>query len=152
VALDQAKADVAATRAAIASKQAQLEVQRTAIDAAKATIDVDQATVTFAAQENKRYTISRRPVMAACRTLNRRSRATPVSGRDRARYGQPRSAVKQVDLLKAEIVQANATLARAEAAQSQAELISTTPPSSPIDGVVGNRTLRTGQFVQPARN
>ena len=46
VALDQAKADVAAARAAIASKQAQLEVQRTAIDAAKATIDVDQATVT----------------------------------------------------------------------------------------------------------
>src|SRR5712692_10130943 len=50
VALDQAKADVAAARAAIASKQAQLEVQRTAIDAAKATIDVDQATVTFAVQ------------------------------------------------------------------------------------------------------
>src|SRR5260221_2665939 len=56
VALDQAKADVAATRAAIASKQAQLEVQRTAIDAAKATIDVDKATVTFAAHEDKRYT------------------------------------------------------------------------------------------------
>src|SRR5258707_1574416 len=35
VALDQAKADVAAAQAAVASKQAQLEVQRTAIDAAK---------------------------------------------------------------------------------------------------------------------
>ena len=43
VALDQAKADVAAARAAIASKQAQLEVQQAVINAAKATIDVDRA-------------------------------------------------------------------------------------------------------------
>ena len=43
VALDQAKADVAAAQAAIASKQAQLDVQQAVIDAAKATIDVDQA-------------------------------------------------------------------------------------------------------------
>src|ERR1700719_4956557 len=56
VALDQAKADVAAAKAAIASKQAQLDVQQTVIDAAKATIEVDKATVTFAAQENKRDT------------------------------------------------------------------------------------------------
>src|SRR6185312_6644139 len=56
VALDQAKADVAAARATIASKQAQLDVQQAVISAAKATLDVDQAAVTFAAQENKRYT------------------------------------------------------------------------------------------------
>jgi len=35
VALDQAKADVAAARAAIASSQAQLQVQQAVIDAAK---------------------------------------------------------------------------------------------------------------------
>src|ERR1700731_3073484 len=56
VALDQARSDVAAAKAAIASKQAQLGVQQTVIDAARATVDVDKATVTFAAQENKRYT------------------------------------------------------------------------------------------------
>src|SRR5207302_8875429 len=56
VALDQAKADVAAARAAITSKQAQLGVQQAMIDAAKATVEVDQATATFAAQENRRYT------------------------------------------------------------------------------------------------
>src|SRR6478736_3574563 len=56
VALDQAKADVAAAGATIASKQAQLDVQQAVIDAAKATLDVDQAALTFAAQENKRYT------------------------------------------------------------------------------------------------
>src|ERR1700731_2297547 len=51
VALDQAKADVAAARAAITSKQAQLGVQQTVIDAANATVEVDQATAKFAAQE-----------------------------------------------------------------------------------------------------
>jgi membrane fusion protein (multidrug efflux system) len=59
------------------------------------------------------------------------------------------SASKQVDLLKAEIVQASATLARAEAVQHQAELnLDYTSIVAPIDGVVGNRSLRTGQFVQ----
>src|ERR1700684_3410491 len=48
VALDQAKADVAAAEAAIASKQAQLDVQQAVINAAKATLDVDSASATFA--------------------------------------------------------------------------------------------------------
>src|SRR5258707_1326844 len=150
VALDQAKADVAAARAAIASKQAQLEVQRTAIDAARATIDVHQATVTFAAQENKRYTdlatTGYGSVQNAQQAQSRNAGAQAAIARDTANLA---SAVKQVDLLKAEIVHANATLARAEAAQSQAELkLDYTSIVAPIDGVVGNRTLPTGQFVQ----
>src|ERR1700741_22883 len=56
VALDQAKADVAAAQAAIASKQAQLDIQQAVIAAAKANIEVDLATKTFPGQENKRYT------------------------------------------------------------------------------------------------
>src|SRR5258705_11824891 len=55
VALDQAKADLAAARATIASKQAQLDVQQAVINAAQATVDVDQAAVTFSAHENKPY-------------------------------------------------------------------------------------------------
>jgi membrane fusion protein, multidrug efflux system len=54
-----------------------------------------------------------------------------------------------VDLLNAEIVQAEATLARAQALQNQAELnLSYTTITAPLDAVVGNRTLRTGQYVQ----
>src|SRR6185436_10702597 len=59
------------------------------------------------------------------------------------------SALKQVDLLNAEIVQAKAALARAEALQRQAELnLGYTTIKAPMDGVVGNRTLRVGQYVQ----
>ena len=150
VALDQAKADVAAARAAIASKQAQLEVQQAVINAAKATIDVDQAAVTFADQDNKRYTdlaaTGSGSVQNAQQAQWRIAGAQATLARDNANLV---SARKQVDLLNAEIVQANATLARAQAIQGQAELnLGYTTIIAPIDGIVGNRTLRAGQFVQ----
>jgi membrane fusion protein (multidrug efflux system) len=150
VALDQAKADVGAAQAAIASKQAQLEVQQAVIAAAEATIEVDRATLTFAVQENKRYsdlaTTGYGSVQNAQQAQSRNGGAQAALARDSANLT---SAQRQVDLLKAEIVQAEATLARARAIQSQAELnLGYTTIVAPIDGVVGNRTLRTGQFVQ----
>jgi membrane fusion protein (multidrug efflux system) len=150
VALDQAKADVAAARAAIASKQAQLQVQQAVIDAARATVEVDQAAATFAGQENKRYTdlaaTGYGSVQNAQQAQSRIAGAQAAITRDGANLI---SAQKQVDLLNAEIVQANAALARAQALQAQAELnLEYTSIVAPIDGVVGNRSLRTGQFVQ----
>src|ERR1700680_354 len=150
VALDQARSDVAAANAAITSKQAQLGVQQAVIDAAKATIEVDKATVMFAAQENKRYgdlaATGYGSVQNAQQAQSRIAGAQAAVQRDTANLG---SALKQVDLLKAEIAQATASLARAIAAQTQAELnLSYTTIVAPIDGVVGNRTLRVGQYVQ----
>ena len=66
--------------------------------------------------------------------------------RDRASL---ENATKQIDVLKAEIAQAQATVARDEALRNQAELnLSYTTIVSPVDGMVGNRTLRVGQYVQ----
>src|SRR6202047_642714 len=150
VALDQARSDVAAANAAITSKQAQLGVQQAVIDAAKATIEVDKATVMFAAQETKCYgglaATGYGSVQNAQHAQSGIAGAQAAIQRDTANLA---SALKQVDLLKAEIVQANATLARAQALQSQAQLnLEYTSIVAPIDGVVGNRTLRVGQFVQ----
>src|SRR5882724_143128 len=150
VAFDQAKADVAAARATIASKLAQLEVQQAVIAAAEATIDVDRATLTFAVQENKRYsdlaTTGYGSVQNAQQAQSRNGGAQAALARDTANLT---SSQKQVDLLNAEIVQANAALARAQAIQGQAELnLGYTTITAPIDGVVGNRTLRVGQYVQ----
>jgi membrane fusion protein, multidrug efflux system len=150
VALDQAKSDVAAANAAIASKQAQLGVQQAVIDAAQATIEVDKATVTFAAQENKRYgdlaATGYGSVQNAQQAQSRIAGAQAAVQRDTANLA---SALKQVDLLKAEIAQANAALGRAIATQNQAELnLGYTTIVAPIDGIVGNRTLRVGQYVQ----
>jgi membrane fusion protein (multidrug efflux system) len=150
VALDQARADVAAAKATVTSKQAQLEVQQSVIAAAKATIEVDVANKTFAGQENKRYTDlaatgygSQQNAQAA---QSKNAGAEAAILRDQANLV---SALKQVDLLKAEIAQAEAASARAAALQAQAELnLGYTTIISPIDGVVGNRTLRVGQYVQ----
>jgi membrane fusion protein, multidrug efflux system len=150
VALDQAKADVAAAEAAIASKQAQLDVQQAIINAAKATLDVDSASATFATQENKRYTdlaaTGYGSVQNAQSAQSRNAGALAAIERDKANLA---SASKQVELLKAEIAQAVAAAARANALQHQAELnLSYATIIAPIDGVVGNRTLRAGQYVQ----
>jgi membrane fusion protein (multidrug efflux system) len=150
VALDQARADVGAAKAMIASKQAQLEVQQAVIDAAKATIVVDQANLTYAAQDNKRYTdlaaSGSGSVQNAQQAQARIAAANATLARDTANLA---SALKQVDLLNAEIVQTRAAAAHAEAVEDQAGLnLGYTTIIAPIDGVVGNRTLRLGQFVQ----
>jgi membrane fusion protein (multidrug efflux system) len=150
VALDQAKADVAAAEASVVSKRAQLDVQQAIIDAAKATLDVDTASATFATQENKRYTdlaaTGYGSVQNAQNAQSRNASAQAAIERDKANLA---SAIKQVELLKAEIAQAVAATSRANALQNQAELnLSYTTIIAPIDGVVGNRTLRAGQYVQ----
>jgi membrane fusion protein, multidrug efflux system len=150
VALEQARADVAAADAAVASKRAQLEVQQSIIDAAKATLDVDTASATFTKQENKRYTdlaaTGYGSVQNAQSAQSRDASAVAAIARDKANIA---SAINQVELLKAEISQAVAAAARARALQQQAELnLSYTTIVAPIDGVVGNRTLRAGQYVQ----
>ena len=149
VALDQAKADVVAAEAAVTSKRAQLEVQQAVIAAAKATLDVDTAAQTFAGQENKRYSDLAKTgfgsVQNAQLAQSRDASALAAIERDNANLA---SAQKQLELLKAEIVQAVAASSRAEAIERQAELnLGYTTIAAPINGVVGNRTLRAGQFV-----
>jgi membrane fusion protein (multidrug efflux system) len=150
VALEQARADVVAADAALASKRAQLEVQQAVIASAKATLDVDTAAQTFAGQDNKRYTDLAKTgygsVQNAQLAQSRDAGALAAIERDKANLV---SARKQIDLLNAEIAQAVAASARANAIERQAELnLGYTTIVAPIDGVVGNRTLRAGQFVQ----
>ena len=149
-ALDQAKADVAAAQAAIASKQAALETQQSIIEAAKATVAVDVANQTFAEQDNARYAslaaTGAGSVQNAQQAASRIAVARASVARDTASLT---TAVKQVDTLKAELAQAQATIAHDQAAERQAELnLSYTTIVAAVDGVVGNRTLRVGQYVQ----
>jgi membrane fusion protein (multidrug efflux system) len=150
IALDQARADVAAANAAVASKTAQLDIQGSTIEAAKAALAVDQANEKFAQQEDRRYSdlaaTGYGSVQNAQQAGSRIAAASASVRRDTASLA---SATKQVDLLRADIAQAEATLAHDQALQDQAELnLSYATITSPIDGVVGNRTLRVGQYVQ----
>jgi membrane fusion protein (multidrug efflux system) len=149
-ALDQAKADVDAARADVAAKQASLESQQSLIDAASATVDVDKANETFAEQNDKRYASLATNGYAAIQTAQQAAAQIAAARaaiiRDTASLA---ASQKQVDLLKAQLAQARATVAHDEAVQHQAELnLSYATIVAPVDGVVGNRTLRVGQYVQ----
>jgi membrane fusion protein (multidrug efflux system) len=149
-ALDQAKADVASAQAIIASKEAALETQQSIIEAARAVVAADVANETFAEQDNKRYA---ELVTAGAGTVQRAQMATSHTAVSRADVARDSAAVvtaiRQVALLKADLGQAQASLARSEALQHQAELnLSYTTIGAAVDGVVANRTLRVGQYVQ----
>ena len=149
-ALEQAKGDVAAAEATIEAKQASLVIQKSIIAAARATVDVDQANATFAEQNDKRYatlaTSGYGNIQNAQQAASQIAAAKATVVRDNAALD---AAIKQVDLLKAELAQAKAALEHDLAVQHQAELnLSYATIMAPVDGVVGNRTLRVGQYVQ----
>lgn len=149
-ALDQAKADVAAADATVSAKRASLDIQQSTIAAARATLDVDRANETFAEQNNKRYTNlatnGYAPVQTAQQAASAIAAAQATIVRDSAALD---AATKQVELLNAELAQARATLAHDQAVAHQAELnLSYATIVAPVDGTIGNRTLRVGQYVQ----
>jgi membrane fusion protein (multidrug efflux system) len=150
VALNQANADLEGAKAAVSTKLAAITAQQSVIDAAQATIAVDQATLTFAEQDDKRYaqlaSNGYGSVQNAQQAASRLAGGRAAVARDNASLA---NAKKQLDVLKAELTQAQATVTRDEALRSQAELnLSYTTVTSAVDGVVGNRTLRVGQYVQ----
>ena len=149
-ALDQAKANVGVAEAVIADKRAALDIQQSIIDAAKATIAVDVANQTFAEQDDKRYAslaaTGAGTVQSAQQAVARNAAIHATVAHDTAALT---TAVKQVDTLKAELAQAQANLVQDQAAVRQAELnLSYTSIVAAVDGTVGNRTLRVGQYVQ----
>jgi membrane fusion protein (multidrug efflux system) len=132
------------------NKQAEFAAQQSTIDAAQATIVADKANQTFAEQDDKRYAdLAARgfgSVQNAQQATARITAARAAVTRDTAALA---TAVKRLDVLRAELAQAQAALSRARAIQDQAELnLSYTAIVAPVDGVIGNRTLRVGQYVQ----
>ncbi|WP_438270354.1 HlyD family secretion protein [Rhizobium mongolense] len=148
--LDQARADVEAAKATAIGKLAALETQKSVIAAARAAIDIDRANEEFADLNDKRYArlaiTGNAPVQSAQQAASQIAAFRATTARDTAAL---EGATRQVVILKAELAQAKATLARHLAVQRQAELnLSYATIMAPIDGVVGNRTLRVGQYVQ----
>ena len=150
VALAEARADTDAARAALAAREAALAMQDSVIDAARATVGVDAADQRFAEQDDRRYaalaTIGYGTTQNAQRATSRIAAARAGVTKDAAAL---RTATGQVDLLRAQVTQARATLDHDEAVQRQAELnLGYTAVTAAVDGTVGNRTLRVGQYVQ----
>jgi membrane fusion protein (multidrug efflux system) len=148
-ALSQAKADVKAADASITNLDAQIELQKSVISQAKATIDASQASFDFAQSDAAR---SQRLITNGAGTQSRAEQSQSLSQQAKAAVERDEAALvaaqKRTPVLETQRDQAAAQRDRAVAAAQQAELnLSYTQIVAPVDGVVGARAIRVGQYV-----
>ncbi|WP_420997635.1 HlyD family efflux transporter periplasmic adaptor subunit [Cupriavidus sp. 30B13] len=147
--LRTAQAELAAIEARLASVDAQLQKQQSVIGQASATLSADEAAVTFAQQNARRY---ERLSEDGAGTIEQQQQARftlrqqmAVRERDTAGLSAAR---REVTVLAAQRTELAAAAARAQAAVEQAQLnLSYTRVTAPVDGVVGQRSVRVGAFV-----
>ncbi|HET6609972.1 MAG TPA: HlyD family secretion protein [Rhodopila sp.] len=148
-ALDQARADVSAAEAAVRNFDAQINLQQAEISQAQATIVTTQARLDFARADAARYRDLMKTgagtVQKAQESRAQEEQLTAQSQRDDAALT---AAQRKIEVLLTGKAQAIAQLAHSQAVAHQAELnLSYTIISAPVDGTVGARTLRVGQYV-----
>jgi membrane fusion protein (multidrug efflux system) len=149
-ALDQAKADVAASGAAVRNLDAQIELQQPVIQQQAAEVDAAEANLKFAQQERTRYDDL---MKTGAGTIQRAQQTDAALRASDAQLQQGKAALiaanKKLEVLDTQRAQAVAQLAHARAVEQQAALnLSYARITAPVDGTVGARSLRVGQYVQ----
>ena len=149
-ALDQARADVAASEAAVRNLDAQIALQQPLIEQGTADVAAAEATLKFAEEEQARYD----GLMKTGSGTIQRAQQTDATLREKTaqlQHGKSGllAAERKVDVLNTERAKAVAQLDRSRAVEAQAALnLSYTRITAPVEGTVGARSLRVGQFVQ----
>ena len=149
-ALKQAKAEVAAAEAAVRNLDSQIELQQPLIQQQAAEVEATEANLKFAQEERSRYDDL---MKSGSGTLQRAQQTDATLRAQQAQLIQSRAGLiaanKKIEVLSTQRAQAVAQTDRARALEQQAELnLSYTQVVAPVDGTVGARSLRVGQFVQ----
>ena len=149
-ALAQADADVAASEAAVRNLDAQLALQQPIIEQGTADVAAAEANLKFAQEEQARYDGL---MKTGSGTVQRAQQTDAALRAGTAQLQHAKSglsaAQRKVDVLTTERAKAIAQVDRARAVESQAALnLSYTQIKAPVDGTVGARSLRVGQYVQ----
>jgi membrane fusion protein (multidrug efflux system) len=149
-ALKQAQADVAASEAAVKNLNAQIELQQPLIQQQAAEVDATEATLKFAQQERARYDDL---MKSGAGTVQRAQQTDAALRSQTAQLQQGKAGLiaanKKIEVLSTQRAQALAELDHARALEQQAALnLSYTEITAPVDGTIGARTLRVGQYVQ----
>ncbi|WP_313646315.1 HlyD family secretion protein [Pseudomonas sp.] len=150
-ALDAAQAQLLVAKAQSADARATLERQAALIAQAEAQVQAAQAEAAFADHEVNRYS---RLAAQGAGTVQNAQQARSAVDQARARLANAQAAQvaarKQVDILTAQVASADGQLKRAEAGLEKAQLdVSYTRITAPVDGMVGERALRVGAYVNP---
>ena len=149
-ALMQAQADVAASEASVKNLNAQIELQEPLIQQQAAEVDAAEANLKFAQEERTRYDGL---MKSGSGTLQRAQQTDAALRAQTAQLQQGRAGLiaanKKIEVLSAQRAQAVAQLDHARAVEQQAALnLSYTQITAPVEGTVGARSLRVGQYVQ----
>jgi membrane fusion protein (multidrug efflux system) len=149
-ALDRATASVSSRRAALAALDAKLVLQQTVIRQAEANFAAKQAMAGFAKQDEFRY---RALALTPGGTLQNAQRARATGDEAQANTEAAAAALaasrQQLNVLDAEIAEARAGVAQAEADLETARLdLGYTKIRAPIDGYIGNRAAQIGAYVK----
>jgi membrane fusion protein (multidrug efflux system) len=149
-ALVQANADVAASEAAVRNLDAQIELQQPVIQQQASEVDAADANLKFAQQERARYD---ELMKSGSGTVQRAQQTDAALRAQTAQLQQGKAGLaaanKKVEVLTTDRAKAVAQLDHARAVQEQAALnLSYTQITAPVEGTVGARSLRVGQFVQ----
>jgi membrane fusion protein (multidrug efflux system) len=149
-ALNQAKADVAAAEAAIHNLDSQIELQQPLIQQQAAEVDAAEANLKFAQEERSRYDDL---MKSGSGTVQRAQQTDAALRAQNAQLLQSKAGLvasnKKIEVLATQRAQAMAQSDRAHAVEQQAALnLSYTEITAPVEGTVGARTLRVGQYVQ----
>jgi membrane fusion protein (multidrug efflux system) len=149
-AVDQARADDRAAQAAVDDLQAELTEQSTLIARARAGVTKSQAALELASLNQVRY----RKMAGIGFGSEQQSQEADAGAQERnADLARDRAALAsahgQVRVLQAKLAQAQALRDRSQAVEHRAALqLGYTTITAPIDGIVGARTVRLGQYVQ----
>jgi membrane fusion protein, multidrug efflux system len=150
LAVDAARGKVATQTATIARMGHQIEAQEAAVAQAKT-----QLTSAQAGQTRTQLELERQINLVARDASSRQLLEQAQANRDQAVAGVQgaqaaiESAAANVDVLKGQQQEAVSTLDELKTALAKAERdLSFTVIRAPIDGVIGNRAMQTGDFVQ----
>jgi membrane fusion protein, multidrug efflux system len=149
-ALDQARANVRAAQAGTDTLNQQIAQQKLVVEQDRQQVASDQAALVYSQQDLQRYT---KLAKDGAGTVQRAQQAQ-ADIREKDAAVQHDTAVvaaadKQIGVFQAQLAQADAGLAQQQASERQAELnLSYTTITAPVDGTVGVRTLRVGEYVQ----
>jgi membrane fusion protein, multidrug efflux system len=149
-ALAQAQADLAASEAAVRNLDAQIELQKPVIAQQAAEVDAADANLKFAEQERAR---SDELMKSGSGTVQRAQQTDAALRAQTAQLQQGKAGLvaanKKLEVLATDRAKAVAQVDHARAVKQQAALnLSYTQITAPVEGTVGARTLRVGQFVQ----
>ncbi|KXV60420.1 disulfide bond formation protein DsbA [Acetobacter senegalensis] len=150
-ALDVARGNVLAAQGDVANLEAEISRQDSVIAQARAAVQADEAELTFARQNATRY---RNLSSGGAGTIEQKQHSEAQEREAQAAIARDRAAVdasiRQVAVLKAQLERARGVLLRAQGDAKQAELnLSYCTIPAPIDGVVGERGVRVGNYVHP---